>query len=876
MKKSLSIMLALLMVLSVLSVGTISAGAAEITTITINQILAPAAGNRPDKTAEVEERDCEVDSIFWYNVTDKAWMTDNETFVKGKVYEANVHVKANDGSNFAEESTITATVNKKAATISHVTMEDPEEYLNISCNFTATSENKLVTSIKISGVTEPVAGQKTDKSYTDGATAYTIDAMEWRTPSGDGIYGDNYVFETNTEYQARFYVYPNEGFQFKDGLTATINGNDAVVAGVAGSSSYEYLCIRYVFKTGDMPETEPATDKPTEAAETTSPSENTITDIGIVSVAEPEVGAAAKSRAYTVISADYSVYSVSWYNKTDGYLMMIDDDAFEAGKTYTVRVTVNAGNGYVFNNPTATINGNTAKVSTVSGYNKENRLLISYDFTTPAENSDPEMIKDVNITGVDEPKAGNIPSANATGEDNYFIEAVTWYNSTDSVGIEAPDTFEEGKVYYVNIFLRPRAGYRFNYNPNKTDELDINAEVNGVSANSFHVSSYSRGEYIQINCGFTATGGELPETTTAPEETTKAPEETTKSPEETTAPVEETTAAPVKGAVTKIDITDVIEPKAEAKAVMSATAADVSYVLDGVSWWNSTVGYWMFPDDLFHADTEYSVRIYVNAADGCYFDNPTATVNGKEAKVLSRSGYGSDVSVVIAYNYTLSAEPEEHTHNWGEWAVTKKSTNDEDGEETRVCKDNPEHKETRVIPMVAGVNAAQFKYTYTGKKIKPVFTVVDVNGNILKNGVDYTVNYPNSVNVGAYVAEIVYLGKYEGLGYFEFYITPLKNTVKVSAKTKTAKIKTLKKKAVTVKPLTVKNAKGTVSVTKVKKGTNSKIYKKITVTKKTGAIKIKKGKYKKGTYKIKLKIVLNGGKNYEDKTITKTVKVKIK
>jgi hypothetical protein len=102
------------------------------------------------------------------------------------------------------------------------------------------------------------------------------------------------------------------------------------------------------------------------------------------------------------------------------------------------------------------------------------------------------------------------------------------------------------------------------------------------------------------------------------------------------------------------------------------------------------------------------------------------------------------------------------------------------------------------------------------------------------------------------------------------------NPVKVTAKQKTATSKKLKKSKVTVKPLTIKNPKGTVKVVKVKSGTTAKIYSKITVNKKTGAITLKKGKYKKGVYKIKLKISVKGNSKYKAKTLSKVVKIKIK
>lgn len=113
------------------------------------------------------------------------------------------------------------------------------------------------------------------------------------------------------------------------------------------------------------------------------------------------------------------------------------------------------------------------------------------------------------------------------------------------------------------------------------------------------------------------------------------------------------------------------------------------------------------------------------------------------------------------------------------------------------------------------------------------------------------------------------------LGSYTFKVLKT-NTIAVKTATKSVKASALKKAKKTVKPLTISNANGTVKVTKVKNGTSAKIYSKITVAKKTGAINFKKGAYKKGTYKVKLKITAAGNSSYNSKTMTKSVKIKIK
>ena len=796
MKKTVSLLLSLLMLISVFAAVSFTADAATIDEINITEVFAPAELNSPDTTARVDSNNCKVDSIYWYNVTDSKWMESGESFTEGKVYEVNVHVKANDGSAFTTpDSVITATINGNAATVSHVTMEDPEEYLNFAYRFTATKANKKISSVVISGITEPVAGKYPVLTYDTGSSLYTVKAMEWRLPN-DYILGGNTAFEPNSEYQARLYIYPGEGYQFGNNLTATINGHDAVVGQISGSSPIEFLCVKYNYTTGDLVTTAPPeTTKPQEITtapattaepqETTAPiDEHSITNIGVVSVVEPEIGEKANSKAYARYGLPFNIQSVSWYNKTDGYMMMIDDDVFEADKTYTARVRVSAKSGYSFNNPTATINEKTANIIEEDGYEKEISLLVTRDFSTPAAKTDPEMITDVNITGVVEPVEAQAPSFAASGEDKYFVEAVTWFNCTDSVAIEAPETFEKGKEYAVNIFLRPHAGYRFNYNPKKIDELIINATVNGKTASSYMVTTGSGGKYIEINCSFIATEAAVVETT-APAETTE-PQEITTAPAETTVPQEVTTSP------------------AETTVPQEATTA------------------------------------------------PVETTEPQE---------------------TTSPVDPAHTHKWGGWTVTKQANFNEDGEETRVCLDDPSHKETRAIAKLGDIKGA-YKYNYTGKKIKPSFTVKDTEGKVLTEGVDYTVSYPNSVKVGLYVAEIAFSGKYEDLGYFEYSVAPLKNTVKATVKTKTVKLSKLKKKNQKVKAITVKNAKGKVTY-KITSATK-KIKKLVKISSK-GVITFSKWKKaKKGTYKVKVKITAAGNSAYLSKSLTKLVTIKVK
>ena len=128
---------------------------------------------------------------------------------------------------------------------------------------------------------------------------------------------------------------------------------------------------------------------------------------------------------------------------------------------------------------------------------------------------------------------------------------------------------------------------------------------------------------------------------------------------------------------------------------------------------------------------------------------------------------------------------------------------------------------------------------------------------------------------GTYKINIYYRGSsYSGSNYGNYYVQVAKppqkaNPAVVKTAVKTVKYKKLKKKSLTVKAVTVKKAKGKVSFSKVSGS------KKISVNSSTGKLRIKKGT-RKGTYRIKVKIRAEGNSEYMAKTITKTVKIKVK
>ena len=186
----------------------------------------------------------------------------------------------------------------------------------------------------------------------------------------------------------------------------------------------------------------------------------------------------------------------------------------------------------------------------------------------------------------------------------------------------------------------------------------------------------------------------------------------------------------------------------------------------------------------------------------------------------------------------------------------------------------------------AELTQSKFEYDDT---LKTPGVVVENGSNVLYKDKDYSVSYENNLNAGTAKVIIKGINGYNGSITKPFSIvdsnrkTPTPkvtskkaNPIKVTVKTKTVKAKKLKKKAQKVKAVTVKNAQGKVTYKLVKSGITKKIRKLVKINSK-GVITIKKWKKaKKGTCKIKVKITAKGNTNYKAKTVTKTVKVKLK
>ena len=107
---------------------------------------------------------------------------------------------------------------------------------------------------------------------------------------------------------------------------------------------------------------------------------------------------------------------------------------------------------------------------------------------------------------------------------------------------------------------------------------------------------------------------------------------------------------------------------------------------------------WSWSDDFTSATATFTCE---NDATHTKVENAAVTSETTPATCEAAGKIVYTAKVIFEgkeYTDTRETTIEATGHDWGEWTVTKEPTYDEEGVETRVCKNDPTHVETRSIP----------------------------------------------------------------------------------------------------------------------------------------------------------------------------------
>lgn len=342
-----------------------------------------------------------------------------------------------------------------------------------------------------------------------------------------------------------------------------------------------------------------------------------------------------------------TVESITWYENGQPWYMN-GGNRFEAGSTYTVELTLVAGEGVKFANPltSATINYQDAEVSTFNG-NAEKGVTLTVDL-----GACPNVVPQVDLT-VTAPKEGNTPSYSVSVGNNLAYYAPTglnttdyrqWYESLNGIDwqkMSASTKFKAGYYYKLHVEIETRAGYEF-----PLDEiLDPvpYATVNGFTATVKRVYDQDPTDYIAVEYNF----GECNDSI-----------------------------------IEKVVIQDIVAPVAGAKPQYSCklsgngyklrSGIDDWYRINSITWLDvaasSSYNVYLDEDDTFVPGRAYRVTIYIEAEDGYEFYTTkdgyarplnSATVNGYTAfNILPSSNAATKQEITYTF---ICTQPEINT-----------------------------------------------------------------------------------------------------------------------------------------------------------------------------------------------------------------------
>jgi len=318
-----------------------------------------------------------VNSFVW-SLQDGTPLAGNEVFEYGKKYTLRLTLGTVYGASFATDAnhllaqpgkpfpTVTVKMNGKDATV----LPTYDSYSNLlvvaSCVFDCDSAAQIK-KIDLTGIDAPTAGSAPDFTFIGGAgyenngrnDAYYKNGVCWSVADGSYLANSGQAFAPNTRYQVDIRLKPQFGYEFATksngniDLTATVNGNPATVSG-----NKNEILITYVF-----PETKTLAFSTAGVTDIDAPVTGQLPDY-TVSYSNINYGPAKYNDSTTQ-------NGVSWYNETDKKTVRTGEK-FEAGKAYSVSVTIWSNDGYTFQyksgavDVAGTVNGQKAAVSSRS------------------------------------------------------------------------------------------------------------------------------------------------------------------------------------------------------------------------------------------------------------------------------------------------------------------------------------------------------------------------------------------------------------------------------------------------------------------------------------------------------------------------------
>lgn len=411
--------------------------------IEINDLTIPAWGETPDFEVTAGSDAYTVELVRWFDESgeiEPSFIFEDEA----NEFYASFEVSANPGYTFSPNTRVLINGSEELVNFyANECADNGSAFHTESVPFTV--EREIVTEAEIEGFTAPVNGETPFYAVTapEGAN-YSIGETNWYCgddpvePGTPFVYGNTYYMEIE--------LIPNYGYKFGDELTASVNGDEALVDEAVVDSPES----AWVF----------TVEVEVEEAE--------IHFVELFDIELPEADALADFEVSVPDDANYSVSAVSWsYMRSvnlegpNPVLTLVPGNSFDYGCTYWLHVELAPNEGYKFaEDVTAAINGD---ANLVDGYTYQNPFEL-HVFSVPYAIG--EAIFSAGVENLVEPVWGDEQYFDATAPEgaNYTVDGMFWYYSDgeDYYPMEEGQLFNNTEYeYFLAVGLLPDDGYYF-------------------------------------------------------------------------------------------------------------------------------------------------------------------------------------------------------------------------------------------------------------------------------------------------------------------------------------------------------------------------------------------------------------------------------
>ena len=358
MKKCLSMVLAVIMLLCLIPTTTVFAS--TVMMVEIKNIDLPVAGSKPDFSAELGDLTdvIKIIKVEWTEYDD-GWewqkdMTANDTFKEGYWYVPFVYLGTEPGHNF--DSSVTGTINNKTALISGNSVQENGTKV---CFYTAYQATKAPIGKVDLTVVKPVVGKTPTFAKVDatqyfsekyGTVSNCSNGVTWTNQSSGVNLTVSNLFKEDTKYTVTYYLTAKDSYQFTAATQCTINGAAATIE--LTDNYHAQVSLKNIIPDDGKKEVPSVSIYVTDPKDGEKPNYTRIDG-------EEYYSDNASNGTSTKIYKN----GIAWYKSASSYISPGTTETFKAGTEYTVKISLVTKDGYKFaKNVTAKLNGKTATV----------------------------------------------------------------------------------------------------------------------------------------------------------------------------------------------------------------------------------------------------------------------------------------------------------------------------------------------------------------------------------------------------------------------------------------------------------------------------------------------------------------------------------